>query len=78
MLAEAGTRFALFEQRNFKPEREVVQDMVKAGLSVQLIFCGNGDHEKITENAFRYGAISWLIGEIELYEQEYTLTELSA
>ena len=77
-LAAEGTRFELFEQRKFNAERKVIQDMVDAGLAVDLIECSNGDHEKITENAFRYGVISWLIGERKLNEKEYALTRLGS
>ena len=75
-LAAESTRFVLFEQRHFDTDRSVIRDMLDAGLSVSLVECSNGDHEKITENAFRYGALSWLLGEADLTEKEYALREL--
>lgn len=75
-LAQAGTRLELFEQRKFKSEREVIQNLLRAGLAVDLIECDNGDHETITVYAFRLGVLSWALGECGLNEQQYKLTEL--
>ncbi len=70
-LAEAGTRFVLLEQRNFDTSRRVIRNMVDAGLEVELLECYNGDHAMITRNAFRYGVMSWALGERELELSEY-------
>ena len=74
VLAEAGVRIELLEQRQFDPSREVIQRMVRAGLPVDLIECVNGDHEAITEYAFRLGVISWAMGDCPLNEDMYILT----
>lgn len=76
-LAQAGTRLELFEQRRFKTGRDVIQELLRAGLAVDLIECDNGDHEIITKYAFRLGALSWALGECELNAQQYVLTPLA-
>lgn len=76
-LAEAGTRMELFEQMQFDSSRDVIQDMVRAGLHVDIIECGNGNHDWITEFCLRLGAISWMLGECELQEPAFTLIPIS-
>lgn len=77
-LAQAGTRMILLEQRNFDSGRRVIRDMLDAGLPVDLVECYNGDHQMITVNAFRYGVLSWALGERELDRDEYILHELKS
>ena len=76
-LAQAGTRIELFEQRRFDTGREPIQQLLRAGLGVDLIECDNGDHDTITRYAFRLGVPSWALGEEALNEQQYKLTPLT-
>lgn len=76
-LAEAATRMELFEQRQFDTSRDVIQDMLQAGLTVDLIECGSGNHDWITEYCLRLGTISWMLGECELHETAFTLIPLN-
>jgi len=77
-LAHSGTPLYLFEQIGVdNADYDYIQKLVDAGVKTFIAECSNGDHSKITENAFNYDVFSWAIGDGELSEKEYRLKELS-
>lgn len=74
LLAEAGTKFYLFEQPDTVDEISAIEQLVDSGIDVTAVYCTNDDHDEITVLAFTKGVFSWAMGEYEeLDRTEYTL-----
>lgn len=63
-VAHAGTRMFFFEQKSMKYEKPQIKLMTDNGVRVQLIYCTNDEHNKITYEGFSEGTLSWATGEL--------------
>lgn len=79
IIAQTGCCIYLFEQPKVRLEHEPIRLMAKDGIDVTMVYCRRHDHDALCTNAFRFGVLSWCMGELDsLDSEEYTVSPISA
>lgn len=79
LLKEQETDLYLFEQYHTGDKHfDAIEKFIQKDSPTYIIECANGDHDAITVDGFKYGAMSWAFGEFEVLDEvHYNLVKLN-